>query len=80
MTTKRTFDGAQYVRVKETGMKLQVHTYKTYSIGCAIVWAGILLATATRKKQPDARTMRMVCGAWWLGWLSATIARRAYPR
>ncbi len=48
-------------------MKLQVHSYKTYSIGCAIVWAGILLATATRKNRSDAHTMRLACGYWWLG-------------
>ena len=55
------------------------HTYTGYSIGCAIVWAVILLATARRTEHPDARTLRQVCGAWWLGWLSATIARSVYP-
>jgi hypothetical protein len=60
-------------------MKRRVHTYKGYSIGCAIVWAVILLATARRKNQPDARTLRLVCAGWWIGWLSATIARSVYP-
>ena len=60
-------------------MKLRRHTYTTYSIGCAIVWAVILLATARRKKNPDANTLRQVCASWWLGWLSATIARSVYP-
>lgn len=60
-------------------MKLQRHTYTGYSIGCAIVWTVILLATARRTKHPDAHTLRQVCGAWWLGWLSATIARSVYP-
>jgi hypothetical protein len=60
-------------------MKLRRNTYTAYSIGCAVVWAVILLATARRKNHPDAHTMRLVCGGWWLGWLSATIARSVYP-
>lgn len=60
-------------------MKLQAHTYTGYSIGCAVVWAVILLATARRKEHPDANIMRQVCASWWMGWLSATIARRVYP-
>jgi hypothetical protein len=60
-------------------MKQRLHTYTAYSIGCAIIWTVILLATARRTNHPDAHTLRLACGAWWLGWLSATIARSVYP-
>lgn len=55
------------------------HTYAGYSIGCAIVWAAILVGvlfatdTATRQK------FLMVFAGWVIGWLSATIARAVYP-
>jgi threonine/homoserine/homoserine lactone efflux protein len=60
-------------------MKQRRHTYTTYSIGYAIVWMVTLLATARRTQYPDAHTLRLVCGGWWLGWLSATIARSVDP-
>ena len=55
------------------------NTYTGYSVGCAVVWALILLV-ARRRLDPDARKMlERTCGAWWTGWTSATIARAAYP-
>jgi len=54
-------------------------TYKGYSIGCAIVWAAILLAISLFKDQSARQTFGLVCGGWWIGWLSATIARSVYP-
>jgi hypothetical protein len=57
----------------------QVKTYTGYSIGCGIVWA-LILAIAQRRLEPQSRTtLRQVCGAWWAGWTSATIARVGYP-
>lgn len=54
-------------------------TYTGYSVGCAVVWAAIL-AVAQRRLDPESRNrLWQACGAWWGGWLSATIARIAYP-
>lgn len=54
-------------------------SYATYSIGCAAVWSVILLL-ARRRLDADARhQLQTVCGGWWIGWTSATIARLAYP-
>lgn len=61
-------------------MKQHLHSYTAYSIGCAIVCVAILLAAATREDRSVLRRLRMVCGGWWLGWLSASIARLVYPR
>jgi hypothetical protein len=44
-----------------------------------VVWA-VILAVAQRRLDPQARnTLRQACGAWWSGWMSATIARAGYP-
>jgi hypothetical protein len=54
-------------------------TYTAYSIGCAGVW-GVILLLAQRRLDPQNRnTLRLVCGGWWMGWTSATIARIGYP-
>jgi hypothetical protein len=54
-------------------------TYTGYSIGCGIAWA-IALAIgrgiADKQKQHD---MVVCCAGWWIGWVSATIARAVYP-
>jgi threonine/homoserine/homoserine lactone efflux protein len=60
-------------------MKGRLHSYKGYSIGCAVVWAVILIAVAMSKDESLFHTISLVCGGWWLGWLSATIARSIYP-
>ena len=55
------------------------NTYTGYSIGCAAVW-GVILAVGRRRLDPKTWSMlRQGCGAWWSGWLSATIARAGYP-
>lgn len=53
-------------------------TYKRYSIGCAIVWAGVLLFVAINYPG-KLHTFSLVFGGWWIGWLSSTIARSVYP-
>jgi hypothetical protein len=54
-------------------------TYTGYSISCAAVWA-VILAVAHRRLDAQTRnTLRLVCGGWWIGWTSATIARAGYP-
>ena len=54
-------------------------TYTGYSIGCAAVWAVILFAAERRLDDQNRNMLRVVCGGWWSGWLSATIARAGYP-
>lgn len=60
-------------------MRPQRNTYTTYSIGCAGVWGVILLAGRRRLDSQAWNTLRLVCGGWWMGWTSATIARIGYP-
>ena len=57
----------------------RLNTYTAYSIGCAGVWA-VILALAQRRLEPQTRNaLRIVCGGWWMGWASATIARIGLP-
>jgi hypothetical protein len=51
------------------------HTYTGYSIGCAAVWAVILLVAQRRLDSQKRNMLRLVCS----GWTSATIARAGYP-
>jgi hypothetical protein len=53
-------------------------TYAIYSAGCAGVWAAILLV-ARRLDSEARRKLQLVCGGWWMGWTSATIARIGLP-
>lgn len=54
-------------------------TYTGYSIGCAVVWALILVLAQRRTDSETRRSIRLFCIAWWSGWASATIARVVYP-
>jgi hypothetical protein len=60
-------------------MRNRLPTYTGYSVGCAVVWAGILGALAAGGKKDRLRTILPVFGGWWMGWTSATIARYGYP-
>jgi hypothetical protein len=60
-------------------MRPQRNTYAAYSIGCAGVWGAILLVARRRLDAQTWKVLRLVCGGWWIGWASATIARIAYP-
>jgi hypothetical protein len=60
-------------------MRTRRNTYAAYSIGCAGVWAAILLLARRRLDSQTWNTLQLVCGGWWLGWTSATIARISYP-
>jgi hypothetical protein len=55
------------------------NTYTAYSIGCAVVWGVILLLAPRRLDAQTRRELQIVCGGWWMGWTSATIARIGYP-
>jgi hypothetical protein len=54
-------------------------TYTAYSIGCVIAWAILLPAVAALDSKDILRTVVVLCGGWWIGWISATIARAVYP-
>jgi hypothetical protein len=55
-------------------MRTRLRTYTAYSIGCAAVWAVILIVT--RRVDSEKRdAYRVAC----IGWLSASIARVVYP-
>jgi len=60
-------------------MRTRRHTYTAYSIGCAGVW-GVILLAGRRLDSQARKTLRLVCGGWWMGWTSATIARIVYPQ
>ena len=60
-------------------MNGRVNTYTGYSVGCAVVWSVILLVARRRLDTQDQKMLRLVCGGWWIGWTSATIARTGFP-
>jgi hypothetical protein len=60
-------------------MRARLNTYTAYSIGCAGVWGVILLLAQRRLDSETGSRLRLMCGGWWLGWTSATIARIGYP-
>jgi hypothetical protein len=55
------------------------NTYTAYGIGCAAVWAVILLVTQLTADAERRSTIRLTCAGWWMGWTSASIARVVYP-
>jgi hypothetical protein len=59
--------------------RLKANTYAAYSIGCAAVWAVILVVTQTQTDSHTRSAIRLMCLGWWIGWTSATIARVVYP-
>ena len=60
-------------------MNGRINTYTGYSIGCAVVWSVILIVARRRLGTQDQKMLRLVCGGWWIGWTSATIARTGFP-
>jgi hypothetical protein len=61
-----------------TSLRTRLDTYTAYGIGCAAVWA-ILIATQLRTDSQTRNTIRLMCAGWWLGWISASIARVVHP-
>ena len=55
------------------------NSYTGYSLGCAVVWAGLLAAGRSVLDDKNWAMLRVGAGGWWSGWLSASIARVAYP-
>ena len=60
-------------------MRTRRNTYTGYSIGCAGVWAAILVVGQRRLDGETRDMLRLVCSGWWMGWTSATIARVGFP-
>ena len=60
-------------------MRARLNNYTAYSIGCAAVWATILLVAQRVADAKTRKAMQRGCAAWWSGWTSATIARIGYP-
>lgn len=60
-------------------MRTRTQSYTAYGIGCAVVWAAVLGGLAALGEKEKLRRILPVFGGWWMGWTSATIARRAYP-
>lgn len=54
-------------------------TYTAYSIGCAAAWIVILALVIGFDPAHTQHIFWLVSGGWWIGWLSATIARAVYP-
>jgi hypothetical protein len=71
--------GPKTQRVTTPLMRTRLNTYTAYSIGCAGVWGVILLVARRRLDVQTRNTLQLVCGGWWIGWTSATIARIGYP-
>jgi hypothetical protein len=55
------------------------NSYTGYSIGCATVWAVILAGVSSAADTATRNKFVLVFWGWWIGWLSATIARAVYP-
>lgn len=60
-------------------MSSRFRTYTTYSIGTLIVWALVLLVATLIDSPSTLHTFWLVSLGFFLGWLSATIARWVYP-
>ncbi len=60
-------------------MKWARNTYTGYSVGCAVVWAVVLIGVAVFAGGDKLHTFILVFFGWVIGWLSATIARSVYP-
>jgi len=60
-------------------MQTRLKSYAAYGIGSAVAWLVVLAITSRTTDERRQRAVRLTCAGWWLGWLSATIARQIYP-
>jgi hypothetical protein len=60
-------------------MRSRLNTYSGYSVGCAAVWVALLAIGRRVLDDKNWGMLQIGAGAWWAGWLSATIARVGYP-
>ncbi|HEX4519436.1 MAG TPA: hypothetical protein VH063_07625 [Gaiellaceae bacterium] len=60
-------------------MGIQRRSYWLYSIGCAVVWAVILVISAAVGSEDRFHNLLLVFGGFAIAWVSGTIARYVYP-
>ena len=60
-------------------MPRRFRTYRAYSIVTAIIWSVVLVIAWLIDPSSTLRTFWLVSLGFFLGWLSATIARSVYP-
>lgn len=60
-------------------MRQQLRTYTTYSVGTAIIWVVVLLVALLIDPPSTLDAFWLISLGFFLGWLSATIARVVYP-
>jgi hypothetical protein len=53
--------------------------YWTYSVGCFVVWAVVLVLTGNKGNHLTRHNILLVFGGWTVAWISTTIARFVYP-
>jgi hypothetical protein len=71
--------GHQLRSSRATRCRTRLNGYTAYSVGCAAVWAAILVLSGRRTDSRTRDKLRLLCVGWWSGWTSATIARSSYP-
>ena len=64
----------------EGNMAIWRKSYKAYSAGLVIAWAIALGLVWWLKGESHLQSAALVCAGFFLGWLSATIARHVYPK
>ena len=57
----------------------RLRNYWSYSIGCAIAWAIILIVVLMTRGKAVAKLVMLIFFGYWIAWVSGTIARYAYP-
>ncbi len=62
-----------------TSMKRGLRTYTGYSIATGVVWVVILIVVRLIDPSSTLEVFWLVSLGFFLGWLSATIARAVYP-
>ena len=60
-------------------MRPRLRTYTAYSVGTAVAWGVVLLVAWLIDPPGTVKTFWLVSLGFFLGWLSATIARAVYP-
>ncbi len=60
-------------------MKLIQKNYVGYSIASAVAWAIVLSVIAGTASGTTTHALLLVALGWWIGWISATLARIVYP-
>jgi hypothetical protein len=61
-------------------MSIRRKSYKAYSVGLLVSWAIALSLIWWLKGDAALESASKLCMGFFLGWLSATIARHVYPK